>query len=111
MNICKKHMFLFLSPLLKRQAGGLSEPVILEETREQKDQTCAKAGAAGEVSRRGREVEADAGAALLLQGGKPKIHGDLQAGSILPLREKGIMYCGFRLCPGLQQHCKLLSCW
>lgn len=36
---------------------------------EQKDQTCVEAGAAREVSRQGREVEADAGAALLLQGG------------------------------------------
>lgn len=42
---------------------GLSEPAVFEETREQKGQTCAEVGAAGQESRQGREVKADAGAA------------------------------------------------
>lgn len=42
---------------------GLSEPVVVEEMREQKGQTCAEVGAAGQVSGQGKEIKADAGAA------------------------------------------------
>lgn len=86
---CKKHTFLFTSRILKRQAGSF---------RDQKGQTCAEVGAAGQVSRQERERKADAAAAPGRKALVPhwgKHHGRLQAWSILPAREKGVIHYGF----------------